>query len=375
MLVAVNTRFLIHDKLEGIGRFSYEILSRITRSHPEHQFIFFFDRAVEKEFIFSDNVTAIELFPPARHPFLFYWWFEFSISSALKKYKPAIFLSTDGFLCLDTHVPSVAVFHDLAFIHFPDGLSFFEKKYYHYFFPRFAKKAKRIIAVSNYTKTDIIKQYSIDTNKIDVAYNAPAKGFVPVDENTKKTFKLKYTNGCEYFIYVGALQPRKNIETLLKAFDEFKKTSSSNHKLLIVGRMAWQTDDIEDTFENLKFKNEVIFTGRISDDELNKVMASAFCLVYIPFFEGFGLPIVEAMACDIPVITSNITSMPEVAGDAAILVDPHSVDETKNAMLSIVNDEQLRLKLIEGSRNRKSFFDWDRSAEGVWQSLINAINN
>ena len=140
-------------------------------------------------------------------------------------------------------------------------------------------------------------------------------------------------------------------------------------KLLIID------DDIEDTFENLKFKNEVIFTGRISDDELNKVMASAFCLVYIPFFEGFGLPIVEAMACDIPVITSNITSMPEVAGDAAILVDPHSVNETKNAMLSIVNDEQLRLKLIEGSRNRKSFFDWDRSAEGVWQSLMNAINN
>ena len=164
MLIAVNTRFLLHNNLEGIGRFTYEILSRITRLHPEHQFIFFFDRKHNSEFIFSDNVTAVELFPPARHPFLFYWWFEFSISAALKKYKPTVFLSTDGFLCLDTKVPSVAVFHDLAFIHYPEGLSFFEKKYYTYFFPKFAKKAKRIIAVSNYTKSDIIKQYAIEFN-------------------------------------------------------------------------------------------------------------------------------------------------------------------------------------------------------------------
>ncbi len=373
MLIAVNTRFLIHDKLEGIGRFTYEILSRITRSHPEHKFIFFFDRAINNEFIFSDNVTAVELFPPARHPFLFYWWFEFSVSAALKRYKPDVFLSTDGFLSLATKVPSVAVFHDLAFIHYPEGLSFFEKKYYNYFFPRFAKKAERIIAVSNFTKSDIIKQYHIDSTKIDVVYNAPAKGFMPIDDEIKKVVKHKYTNGCEYFIYVGALHPRKNIETLLKAFDEFKKATSSNYKLVIVGRMAWQTNEIEDTFNALQFKNEVIFTGRISDDELNKIMASAFCLVYIPYFEGFGLPIVEAMACNVPVITSNISSMPEVAGNAAILVNPHSVDETKNAMISISNDEQLRLKLIAESRKRKSYFDWNKSADEVWKSLMNAI--
>ena len=374
MLIAVNTRFLIHDKLEGIGRFSFEILSRMTRSHPEHQFIFFFDRSFDNEFIFSKNVTGIRLFPPARHPFLFYWWFEFSVSAALKKYKPDVFLSLDGFLSLNTKTPSVPVIHDLAFIHYPDGLSFFERNYYNYFFPRFAQKAKRIIAVSNYTKTDIIKQYTIEADKIDIAYNASATGFIPVDQFTKKKFKDKYTNGSEYFIYVGALHPRKNIDTLLNAFEAFKESSKSDHKLLIVGRMAWQTDDIEKIFNKMKFKNEVVFTGRISDDELNKVMASAFCLVYIPFFEGFGLPIVEAMACDVPVITSNVTSMPEVAGDAAILVDPHSMDETKNAMLSIINDDQLRAKLIEGSKKRKSFFDWNQSANDVWQSIMKAVN-
>ena len=375
MLIAVNTRFLLPDKLEGIGRFSYEILSRITRSHPEHQFIFFFDRKHDSQYIFSDNVTAVDLFPQARHPFLFYWWFEFSISSALKKYNPDVFFSTDGFLCLNTQIPSVPVIHDLAFLHYPEGLSFWERSYYKYFFHRFAKKAKRIITVSNFTKSDIIKQYAIDETKIDIVYNASAKGFVTVNDDTKDRIKHKYTNDCEYFIYVGALQPRKNIDTLLKAFDEFKHESFTNHKLLIVGRKAWQTSTIEETFNNLQYKNDVLFTGRVSDIELYEITASAFCLVYIPFFEGFGLPIVEAMACDVPIITSNTSSMPEVAGNAAIFVNPQSVEETKIAMLSITNDKQLRAKLINESRGRKTFFDWDKSANAVWQSLMKAVNN
>ena len=373
MLIAVNTRFLLKNKLEGIGRFTFEILSRITRSHPEHQFIFFFDRKHHPEFIFSDNVTVIELFPPARHPILFYWWFEFSISTALRKYKPDVFLSTDGFLSLKTKIPSVAVIHDLAFIHYPEGLSFFEKYYYSYFFPRFARKADRIIAVSNFTKSDIIKQYLIDKEKVDVVYNAPSKGFVPVDDETKRNIKEKYTNGNDYFIYVGALHPRKNIETLLKAFDEFKKETSSSHKLAIVGRMAWQTNSIEQVFNHMQFKDEVVFTGRLSDDELHKIMASAFCLTYIPLFEGFGLPIVEAMACNVPIITSNSSSMPEVAGNAAILVDPKSVNETKNALIEISANNQLREKLIAESKKRNTFFDWDKSANQVWESLMKAV--
>ena len=327
MLIAVNTRFLLHDKLEGIGRFTYETLSRITRSHPEHEFLFLFDRKHHPEFIFSKNVTAVELFPPARHPFLFYCWFEFSVTAALKKYKPDVFLSTDGYLSLRTEVPSIAVIHDLAFLHYPEGIDFLGRKYYEYFFPRFAKKAKRIVAVSNFTKQDIIKQYGIDENKIDVVYNAPAKGFRPNDVLKKTETRNQFTGGTEYFFTTSAIHPRKNIDTLLKAFDKFKQESKSPIKLVVTGRKAWQTKNIEDAFNQMQFKNEVIFTGRVSDEDLYNLTASAFCMVYIPLFEGFGLPIVEAIACAVPVITSNVSSMPEVAGNAAILVNPLAVDE------------------------------------------------
>ena len=374
MLIAVNTRFLLHDKIEGIGRFTYETLSRITRSHPEHEFLFFFDRKHHPEFIFSKNVTAVELFPPARHPFLFYWWFELSVTTTLKKYKPDVFLSTDGYLSLKTEVPSIAVIHDLAFLHYPEGIDFLGRKYYEYFFPRFAKKAKRIVAVSNFTKQDIIKQYGIDENKIDVVYNAPAKGFQPIDELKKTEIRNKFTGGAEYFFTSSAIHPRKNIDTLLKAFDQFKQETKSSLKLVVTGRKAWQTKNIEVAFNQMQFKNDVIFTGRVSDEDLYNLTAAAFCMVYVPLFEGFGLPIVEAMACAVPVITSNVSSMPEVAGNAAILVNPLAVDEVANAMIKFSSEENMRMNLIEESAKRKLFFDWDKSAQDLWNTIIKTVN-
>lgn len=370
MLIAVNTRFLLHNKLEGIGRFTYETLSRITQAHPEHQFLFLFDRKHHPEFVFSNNVTPIELFPQARHPFLYYLWFEFAVASALKKYKPDVFLSTDGYLSLRSDVPQVPVFHDLAFIHYPEGISFWEKKYYNHFFPRYAKKAQRIVAVSGFTKQDIVKQYQIDEDKIDVVYNAPATGFKPVNEQIKLYTQQQFAQGQPYFCYVGALHPRKNIDTLLKAFDEFKRLSGSSFKLLIVGRKAWLNESIETTYNTMQFKQDVIFTGRVPENDLYHITASAHAMVYIPLFEGFGLPLVEAMACDVPVITSDVSSMPEVAGDAGILVSPLDHTQTAQAMLKLVNDENFYRQKKLASAKRKLDFSWDVSAAQLWQSIL-----
>lgn len=372
MLIAVNTRFLLHNKLEGIGRFTYETLSRITRAHPEHQFLFFFDRKHHPEFVFSDNVTPVELFPQARHPFLYYLWFEFSVAAALKKYKPDVFLSTDGYLSLSSHIPQVPVFHDLAFIHYPEGISYWEKKYYHHFFPRYAKKAQRIVAVSGFTKQDIVKQYGINPDKIDVVHNAPAAGFKPVNEQIKQLTQQQFTNGADYFCYVGALHPRKNVDTLLRAFDEFKRLSGSAFKLLIVGRKAWQNAVMEATYHAMKFKEDVIFTGRVSEHDLYNITASAHAMVYIPLFEGFGLPLVEGMACDVPVITSDVSSMPEVAGDAGVLVSPHDHLQTAQAMLRLVNDEAFYHEKKLASARRKLDFSWDVSARQLWESILKA---
>lgn len=370
MRIAVNARFLLANKLEGIGRFTFETLQRITRNHPEHEFIFLFDRPYSPEFIFAPNVTPVVLFPQARHPFLYYWFFNFSVTRALKKHKADLFLSTDGYLSLRTNVPQVAVIHDLAFIHFKEGINKLEEAYYNYFFPKYAHKAKRLVAVSNYTKQDIVTEFNINPNKIDVVYNAPSKGFVPLNNDLQNEVRKKFSAGLPYFCYVGAMHPRKNVETLLEAFDAFKTSTQSNFKLVIVGRKAWQNEGIDRAYQNMKHQQDVIFTGRVSEADLYNITASAFAMVYIPFFEGFGLPIVEAMACDVPVITSNVTSMPEVADEAGILVSPIDAKEVAQAMINLASDSNLYQQKKLASAKRKHDFSWDESADKLWNSLM-----
>src|SRR5512138_3271378 len=168
MKIAVNTRLLIKNKLEGIGWFTYESLKRITTRHPEHEFIFIFDRPFDDEFIFSGNITPVVQFPPTRHPLLFYLWFDWMLPPLLKRLKPDLFLSPDGFLSMRTPVKSMTVFHDLNFEHHPGDMPYWYYKYYHHHFPLFAKKAVRIATVSEFSKQDIIGQYGVPADRIDV---------------------------------------------------------------------------------------------------------------------------------------------------------------------------------------------------------------
>lgn len=372
MEIVVNTRLLLKNKLEGIGWFTCETLKRITTSHPEHHFIFLFDRNFDEDFIFSDNITPIILSPQARHPFLFYWWFELSVADFLNQYQPDLFLSPDGYLSLKSNVKQLAVIHDLNFEHYPKDVPFLVRKYYKHFFPKFASKASRIATVSEFSKSDIIKQYQIDPSKIDVVYNGCNELYKPINERVQKETKQKFSHNCDYFLFIGALQPRKNISRLLQAFDTFKNTISSEVKMVIVGEKYYWTSDIKRTYINMKFQNDVIFTGRLETEELKNVIGSALALTYLPYFEGFGIPILEAMNCDVPVITSNVTSMPEIANDAALLVDPFSVESMANAMLYLYKDEDMRNILIQKGRKRKLDFSWDKSADLLWRSIEKA---
>lgn len=373
MEIVVNTRLLLKNRLEGIGWFSYETLKRLTSNHPEHHFVFIFDRDFDEDFIFSDNVTPLILSPQARHPVLFYWWFEHSVASFLNKYKPDLFLSPDGYLSLNSDVKQLAVIHDLNFEHYPNDLPFLVRKYYHHFFPKFARKASRIATVSEFSKNDIVKQYNIPPQKIDVVYNGCNSLFQPLTAEAKQKVKEKYSDSCEYFLFVGALHPRKNISRLFMAFDKFKQAQVSDVKLLIVGEKYYWTSEIKRTYLNMQFKKDVVFTGHLSTEGLTGVTGAALALTYVPYFEGFGIPILEAMNCDVPVITSNVTSMPEIAADAALLVDPFSVDAIAEAMLKLKADENLRHILIEKGRRRKLDFSWDKTADALWQSIERTI--
>lgn len=369
MRIAVNTRFLLKGKLEGIGWFTREILQRMVIDHPEHEFIFFFDRPYDPQFVFASNVTPVVIPPPARHPILWYIWFEISLRRALKKYKADVFISTDGFLSLSTKVPTLLVIHDLAFEHFPEHLPFKFRYFLRRFTPRFVKKAHHIVSVSTFSKNDLIATYGTPENKISVVYNGANILYKPLRFEEKQAVKDQYAQGCEYFVFAGALHPRKNVVRLMKAFARFKAKQRSNMKLLIIGRYAWESDEIKETYEQHPFKPDVLMYNYMEVDELSRVIGAAYALTFVSIFEGFGIPILEAMQCGVPGIVSNTSSMPEVAGNSAILVDPTSIDEMADAMRTLYKDEGLRDKLREQALEQARRFSWNDSARVFYNVL------
>ncbi len=369
MKIAVNTRLLLKGKMEGIAVHAFNVLKLITVAHPEHQFLFLFDRPYNEEFIFSDNITPIVLMPQARHPILFYWWFELSVGRLLRQSKPDLFYSPDGFLSLSANTPSISVMHDINYEYYPDDLPKMALWYYKHYFPKFMAKASHILTVSEFSKQDIVKTYKIDPAKIDVVYNGADDAYRKLNEEEKTAVKQKYSNGKDYFVYVSALHPRKNVKRLLEAFDKMKESTGADIKLILVGPAYFKNSDMMNVYEQMKHKQDVIFTGRLEVNELCKVVGAAFAMAYISYFEGFGIPIIEAMRCEVPVITSNVTSMPEVAGDAALLIDPFSVDSMADGLTKLFKDNSLRQGLIEKASLRKNVFTWDRTANLTWTAI------
>ncbi len=375
MNIAVNTRLLLKDKLEGIGQFSYESLKRITQSHPEHHFYFIFDRKFDPFFVFSDNITPVVAHPQARHPYLWYLFFEHGIPFQLRKIKPDMFLSTDGWIPTHLEVPVVNVIHDLNFVHNPEFVPPVVRRYYQRFFHKFAQKATRIATVSEFSKQDISKQFNVPADKIDVVYSGGNQLYKPLSETEQISVKEQFTNGCDFFLFIGLIHKRKNLTNIFKAYDEFRTHHDSNTKLVVVGNKKWWAGEIEDTYNSLIHKDDVLMTGYLPTEEVVKLTASAKALVYPSLFEGFGLPIVDSFNTHTPVITSNVSSMPEIAGDAALIVDPHSPSAIANAMEKISFDEGLRKQLICKEIERKNRFTWDKTANLLWNSIEKASKN
>ncbi len=369
MRIAVNTRLLLKGKLDGIGWFTFETLRRITTEHPEHEFLFLFDREPSSEFVFGKNVTPVVLFPPTRHPILWYLFFEFSVPRALRKYKADILLSPDGWIPLHCKVPTLNVIHDLNFEHCDDYLKGSHQRYFKHFFPKYARHSNRLATVSEFSKSDIAETYGVAPEKIDVVYDGAHAHYHPYPDSVKADIRRQYTGGNPYFIFVGTILKRKNLDTLFAAFDIFKETDTTGTKLLVVGSRKWWKGDIENAYLAMRHKNDVVFAGRIEADELGKMVSAATALAYVSYFEGFGIPILEAFCAETPVLTSNVTSMPEVAGDAAILVDPHSATAISEALHTLATDSDIRLNLIEKGKLQRQQFSWDKTADLLWLSL------
>jgi glycosyltransferase involved in cell wall biosynthesis len=370
MIIAINTRFLLRDHLEGVGYFIYETFKRITKNNPGHQFIFIFDRPYDKRFVFGENVKAIVTGPAARHPLLWKLWYDVKVPAVLRKYKADIFVSCDGFCSLRTKVPQCLVLHDLSFLHYPSFIKKSHLLFYKRYTPKFLGKATSVATVSEFSRQDIITQYKTGADKIDIVYNGVKEIFRPVSDEDKAATKNKYTEGKEYFVYAGSIHPRKNLMNLLKAFSVFKKRQQTNMKLVLTGRLAWKYESFKESLKSYKYRNDVVMTGYVEETELVKIIGSAYGLIYPSLFEGFGVPVLEAMRCDVPVITSVNSAMQEIAKDAALYVDAANHTDIADKMMVLYKDENLRKELIQKGREVARQYSWDETADLLWQTIL-----
>lgn len=354
--------------MEGFGWYTYEVVKRLVENHPEHTFYLFFDRKYDEKFVFGENSIPVVINPPARHPVLFYVWFEFGVKRALKKHKIDLFFSPDGYLSLGAKCPQIPVIHDINFEHNPGDLPVVVRNYLKHFFPKFARKAKHIISVSEYSKQDICETYRIAPEKVTAIWNGASSRYRVLSEKEKDEVREKYTGGLPYFLFVGALSPRKNLKRLIEAFAMYHvKNPNSSEQLLIVGSKLFLDDSSNSIPENIQDK--VQFLDHLKLDELTKIMGATKIFTYVPYFEGFGIPLVEAMKCGIPILSGNRTSLPEVGGDAVVYCDPFDVDSIEANLSKLAKSEELQKTLSEKSLERAKMFSWDNAAEEVWDVI------
>ncbi|MEM1158914.1 MAG: glycosyltransferase family 1 protein [Verrucomicrobiota bacterium] len=312
-----------------------------------------------------------------------------TIPSQLRSHKADIYHATYWTRWWDLHPPKVVMIHDISFVSFPEGFLRHERLFYASVVRQVAKAAAQIMTVSEYSKQNMIDHWKLPEDKITVTYNGidscfqsgislqdrsslypDLAGKMGAGRNVESISQVAVNTGKmtavgdqnPYILYVGNLHPRKNVARLLKAFVQLKRQEKIPHRLVIVGQQAWMTGDIFEVIRSHRLEDSVSFTGYISQNELVEWYQNACVMVYPSLFEGFGLPPLEAMACGCPVVASNTTSIPEVVGDAAILVDPESVDEIASGIWRLLKDENLRKSFSMRGLSRASKFSWRQCA-------------
>ncbi|OGK17302.1 hypothetical protein A2774_03815 [Candidatus Roizmanbacteria bacterium RIFCSPHIGHO2_01_FULL_39_12c] len=281
--------------------------------------------------------------------------------------KIDIFFSPAHYIPRLTPIPTIVTIHDLSFFYYPQ--EFLKKDLFKLknWTRRAVEKAKKIIAVSNTTKKDIVRFYDVEEEKIEVILN----GYEKKIKNQKSKIK---SIDKKYILFVGTLQPRKNLDTLIDAFTLFRQ-NNPEFKLIIAGKKGWLYDYIFKKVEGLKLKKDVIFKGFVSDQELTVLYQNAFCFVLPSLYEGFGIPVLEAMSFGCPVISSFASSLPEVGGEACLYFDPKDPLELKEKLTLLAENRKLRSDLIKKGGQRIRLFSWQKCAKSTLDLLSNQANS
>ncbi|MEA3336345.1 MAG: glycosyltransferase family 1 protein [Chloroflexota bacterium] len=359
MRIAIDAR-IAHYSGAGIGQYTAQLSRALTRMDREDEFLLLQSRKAQTPLVTGPNVRQIGLWTPSHNRFE---QFLLSLEFPLRRIEVDLLHSPDFIPPLHlNNFKSVITVHDLAFLRWPHFLTEDSARYYGQVDQAVAR-ADKIIAVSESTKNDLIRLTGVPQKKISVVYEAADPMFRPLPtEEARTALKGKYPLPEEYIFFVSTIEPRKNISTLLRAYrrlrDDYKVTAG----LVLAGAIGWLADQVFEDVESLGLQDNVTFLGRVDNLDLLYLYNAAQCLAHPAFYEGFGLTPLEAMACGTPTVVSSISSLPEVVGDAALLVDANNDEELAVAIHRLLTDQQLRQSLREKGLIRARVFSWDRAA-------------
>lgn len=351
----------------GIGRFAYELMQALYRAKTKHDFV-----------TFIPNAKNADL-PPARKGWEYRivpnkgLWTFFALPNALKREHCDVVFSPTHYIPLVSRFPRVCAIMDLSYLYFP---SFFTPKdllqlrlgtYYA------VKKSKKIITISTFSKEQIVQYYHVDPKSITVAYPGYDHAIFKrsITPHVIRATQQRYNSGNNYILFTGTLQPRKNIVRLLEAFAQVKNRTL---KLLIIGKKGWLYEEIFEKIKELHLADAAVWTDFVPDHDVAALMRGAKCLVLPSLYEGFGIPVIEAMACGTPVVVSNVSSLPEIAKDAGILIDPYNSTSIANGINRVLayTPSQKDTMVQKGYKHLQQF-SWDVCAQKVLDTLEKVV--
>ncbi|HEX8599923.1 MAG TPA: glycosyltransferase family 1 protein [Chloroflexia bacterium] len=361
MLVGFEASAL-HGHKSGVGYYTENMMASIMAASPENRYVLFSGRNVRNDDYFP---LGSELEYNDRHFPVRAVWMQTVLPSALRHVRPDLCHFTNYLAPVQCPCPSIVTIYDMTVFITPRFHTFKKFVLDRTLMPIVARRADAIVTVSNSARNDILRYLKVPRDKVRVIPGAASSHFRPTTDQAKlEDVRSRYGLDVPYILYVGTIEPRKNLVRLVRAFARLKKRSLP-HKLLIVGQAGWQVSPVYAEVERLGLTKDVVFTGYVPLEDLPPLYTMAESLAFPSLYEGFGLPVIEAMACGTPVVTSRSSSLREISGDAALLVDPLSVDELEEALYRIHSDPGLRACLRERGIARAALFTWETTARAT----------
>lgn len=389
MRIGIDVRCLAEGRRTGVEEYTLNLLENLFKLDSKNEYILFFNSFQKTKVDFSwinkfSNVSLKKFNYPNKILNLLFWYINWPKIDQLVGGTDVFFLPNIIFGSFSRKTKLILTVHDLSFERYPETFSW-KRRWWHVFInpKKICQKAQKLIAVSDSTKKDLEKIYKISPEKTELIYSGVSEKFKFLDRNNPNLIRIKekYNLPYKFILYLGTIEPRKNIIGIIRAYNQLQARAEKKNiedikkiNLILAGHSGWLSEEIFTEIRKSKYSKNIFHINYVEDQDKVYLYNLASLFVYPSFFEGFGFPPLEAMSCEIPVISSNNSSLPEVIGKGGILIDPDRPDEIFQAMRAIISSSDLREKLKEEGKLQKNKFNWNKTARETLR-LFEKMNN